>query len=208
MTTQNLTPGSYVPGQAMLERIAWSLYDTNLIGTSFSGTANYFAQGAGQSSKTRKDTNLTRGGGLPSPNEFLVQRFGIYISPRIPTNGAYLQSDVSDFQTVMHDLVAEFYVGDEGKRYLNHPLWMLPSGRGLAGFFTTGGLTSASIVGAVNNGVPAIGNAWSVLPQQVLKLTPNESFGGKITAPAGAISLSNSLSVVFILDGEYGAAVR
>ncbi len=189
--------------RAMLEEVVWAWYDTNLVGTAQSATLTYFTVPQGQSSKSARETNLVQGGSLNDPNVFKIETFSTLLIPR----AAQALTDVTDQGVVLWSLIFAFYMGIEGKKYANHPVGFFPAGRGHYGMVTTGGATTSNVAHVLTNGVPTLNNRWN-LGKFGLTLSPNEAFRGEITSPSGAITISNSVSCMVILDGVLGQAVR
>ncbi len=187
-----------------LEPQVLPIYDHQLVSGAGVTQINYFRQGF-TNGRTQRETNMEQ---FPLPNPLVVQitGFAIHIVQPPVLNGALLTTDITDYYRMLYHGVFSFAIGTGGKNYALGNLYGFPAGMGLSGNVTTGGATTGNISHVVANGMSMWSNFHSILGAPIT-VTPNESFGGQITFPAGSITLSASHTVAVWLRSIVGKQV-
>ena len=193
---------SQIASQTPLNLTIQPLYDTVSVATNQSAPLTYFTSPIGQSSKTLRDTNMRQAGGLPSPNEFYLRGFGLYVVPR----STQAVADVVDLQTLLDSAILSFYVGTNGRKLVEAHAALFPAGFGLDGMITTGGATSTNIAHVLGNGQRRLDNRYG-LADYAEKLNASESFSAQLSFPDGALALTAAWEVRLYLPGIYGQSI-
>lgn len=187
-----------------LEPQVFPIYDHQPVGISQSANVNFFRTGF-TANRTQRETNM-ESFPLPTPIVAQITGFSVHIVQAHQANGAMVVTDLTDYTRLLYNGVFGFVVGTGGKSYALGNLYGFPSGMGLSGFATTGGATAGNVAHIVSNGVAAWSNFHRIIGAPIT-VTPNESFGGAITFPAGTMTLSNTVTVACWLRTIVGKQV-
>lgn len=178
-----------------LERIDQQIYDSGDIVSASTTSLEYFTTPVGQGStaKTLINTNMRQAGLLPSPEKFIINRIGLYVSSAV----------VADVFAIQSKVLWTFFVN--AKRYQIGPVFYYPSGFGISGFST------ATAVTGVTNGFPGELGVRSLL--EPIPLEPLDPFNGNLTMYGGAsdiigtLTLTATTRVWAVLQGPYQRAI-
>lgn len=188
-----------------LEPQTFPIYDHQVVGTTQGAQINFFRQGF-TNGRTQRETNMES---FPLPNPLVahITGFSIHIiPPQLQSSVAMVITDIGDYQRLLYNGVFQFQIGSGGKLYTLGNLYAYPSGMGLSGNATNGGLTTPTAVHVVANGICSWSNFHRILGTPIT-VTPNESFGGTILFPAATLNLSNSITVAAWLRSIIGKQV-
>ena len=198
-----------VQGAAALNFVIQPLWDSVQIGLTASAPLALFTTQIGQGSpvKTLVDTNMTQGGGLPSPNMFRLRGFLFMLLPRSPSNAVYAITDLTDHSRLCDQAIFQFFVGTSGSTLVQGHAMLFPAGLGQEGMVTTGGATSANLAYIIGNGVRRLDNRFGLANFEE-RLSATEGFRGQIAFPAAPVTSSNSITARIYLAGIFGQSVR
>lgn len=178
-----------LPGH--LEQIDQPVYDAGDIVSASTTSLDYFTSPV-SSTKTLIQTNMRQAGQLPSPEKFVINRIGLFVSSAV----------TADLFTIITKCLFAFFVN--AKRYTVAPVYYFPSGFGIAGYST------ANAVTAVNNGFPGELGVRSLI--EPIPLEPLDPFNGTLVVygssdAIGTITLTATTRVWCILQGPYQRAI-
>jgi len=180
----------------VLEAIDKPVYDTTLITSASTTSADFFQTPQGQSSKTPMETSMRQAGQLPVPEKFTIKRIGLFIMTAV----------LADFYKLSNQLLWTFSVNS--KVYTQGPLFYYPCG------FGPFGQTTANDTSIVTNGFPGDLGVRSLVYD--IPLNPQDPFIGNITVygtgtvgsrSIGSLTLVANTGLLAFMQGPYERAI-
>lgn len=162
----------------------------------------FFQVPVGSAGTTYADTNMTVGGMLPRPQEFLITGIQVYFKPGGAVNRSALAAatvlenwnDINDI--IFGNSFLKLFIGS--KDYLTDgPLGKFPPVFGIGGAAAYMGTTTADMNGRATDYAKAVGRYYSVTP---VKIPANQNFNVSLNFPT-AIGAAAAGTVGVILDG-------
>lgn len=180
----------------VLEAIDRPVYDTVLVTSASTTSADFFQTPQGQSSKTAMETSMRQAGQLPVPEKFTIKRIGLFPVTRV----------LSDFTSLMNNILFTFSVNS--KIYTQGPLFYYPCG------FGPFGQTTANDTSVISNGFPGDLGVRSLVYD--IPLNPQDPFIGNITIygsgtigsrSIGSVTLTANTGISCFMQGPYERAI-
>ena len=197
-----VSPNQFSVNRPGKEAIRSSLYDYQPYAAAGQTGLTFFAVQAGQSGKTKADTNMEAAGALPSPKQFLIETIEVYFWPGSPINtvattATNTAKQADDVYTVMQSGFLDLFIGS--KSYLTEaPIGRFPPSTGLrvdqsmSGTFTAPNMAKgeyASMTGLI----------YRVQPEILLE--PTQNFNVTLNWPS-AIAMPSGIA------GRIGVVMR
>lgn len=180
----------------VLEAIDKPVYDTALITSASTTSADFFQTPQGQSSKTAMETSMRQAGQLPVPEKFTIKRIGLF----------FMTNVLADFMKLSNQLLWTFSVNS--KIYTQGPSFYYPTG------FGPFGQTTANDTSIVTNGFPGDLGVRSLVYD--IPLNPQDPFIGNITVygtgnagsrSIGSLTLTGNTGLMAFMQGPYERAI-
>lgn len=130
-----ISPNQFSVNRPGKEALRSSLYDYQPYAAAGQTNLTFFAVQAGQSGKTRADTNMEAAGSLPSPKQFLIETIEVYFWPASPVNtvattATNTAKQADDVFAVMQSGFLDLFIGS--KSYLTEaPIGRFPPSTGM-----------------------------------------------------------------------------
>lgn len=158
--------------------------------------------------KNLLDVNMPSGGKFPSPDSYYITGVMFHPVSRSPLNAAFALTDITDMSRILDQGILTVTIGSAQSALVQGQPLLFPSGLGLQGMVSTGGVTTANVAYVVGNGVRDIQNAFGFTGAFAEGLGPNEQMNCALTWPAGVPAISNSFTARVYLRGIWGQGVR
>jgi hypothetical protein len=194
---------TYNVNRAGQPEVIWQpLYDYQTYAMAGATQMTFFQRSVGSSGTTYADTNMTVGGMLPRPQEFLITGIQVYFKPAGAVNRSALAAatvlenwnDIND--VIFASNFLKLFIGS--KDYLTDgPLGKFPPVFGISGAAAYMGTTTADMNGRATDYAKATGRYYSITP---VKIPANQNFNVSLNWPTAAAAAAAGLIGV-ILDG-------
>lgn len=194
----------YNVNRAGQPEVIWQpLYDYQAYAMAGATQMTFFQTSVGQAGTTYGDTNMSVGGQLPRPQEFLITGVQVYFKPGNAVNRAGLAvavvpenwNDIND--VIFGESFLKLFIGS--KDYLiDGPVGKFPPVFGIGGTAAyMGQTTTVDVSGRFTDYAKAAGRYYSITP---VKIPASQNFNVSLNWPT-AIAASVAGTIGVILDG-------
>jgi hypothetical protein len=185
-----------------LETVPSVLYDTLSYTSASTTNLNFFQQ----TNVALDISNMKQAGMLSNPEAFLIQNIRVFYRTTLSTadqgaSAAAMAGLENDKVILANTGIAQLTIGN--KQYGPWPIWMLPAAAGWMGTLAAAGAEAA---GQVTGYGQLGGPLYPLFPN--LMLSPLQAFRLTLQWPSGAVTLSATMSIEVLFDGQLARSIQ